>query len=115
MAFTQQEREAVERAMDGFLERRRPPPDVRAKLDIGYRVDGQSVAIFELRPAFDRPGETVETPVAKATFVRTRDLWKVFWMRSDLKWHSYEPVPTVGSIDKFLQVVEADRHACFFG
>ena len=57
----------------------------------------------------------MEEAIAKATYVRTRDLWKIFWMRADLKWHGYEPVPTVGSIDKFLAVVNEDRYGCFFG
>lgn len=53
--------------------------------------------------------------VAKATYVRTQECWKVFWLRADLKWHSYSPMPVVDSIEKFLALVEADNHACFFG
>ena len=36
-------------------------------------------------------------------------------MRSDLKWHSYQPEPEVSAIDDFLAVVQKDEHACFFG
>lgn len=115
MALSEIERKRIEGALEGFLEGRRPPPEIRPKLDLGYRISGQSVEIFEVRPRWDQPSEKMETPVAKATYVRTRDLWKVFWMRADLKWHGYDPVPTVGSIEKFLQLVEADPHACFFG
>lgn len=42
-------------------------------------------------------------------------VWKIYWMRADLKWHSYSPAPTVGSIEKFLELVEIDKHACFLG
>lgn len=55
----------------------------------------------------------MEHPVAKATFVKTRAIWKVYWMRADLKWRSYGPVPTVGDIKMFLELVENDKHACF--
>ncbi|MGH8716972.1 MAG: DUF3024 domain-containing protein [Burkholderiales bacterium] len=30
-------------------------------------------------------------PVAKATYVKAQDVWKVFWQRADLKWHRYDP------------------------
>ena len=115
MAFNELEHKRVERAMEGFLKRRRPPPSIRPQLDIGYRVKGQSVEIFEIRPSFRRPSERTEMSVAKATFVRTRGVWKIFWMRADLKWHGYDPVSTVGTIDKFLEVVDRDQYSCFWG
>jgi hypothetical protein len=34
----------------------------------------------------------------------------VFWMRSDLKWHGYEPVPEVRSLAEFLAVVGRDEY-----
>ena len=66
-------------------------------------------------PSVREPRYRMEHPVAKATFARSQALWKIFWMRADLKWHGYEPLPAVGSIEKFLAVVEKDEHACFWG
>jgi len=71
MAFTELERARCERDLANFLERRRPPPHIRPQLDIGYRISGQSVEIFEVRPDWQNPKEKMEHPVAKATFVRT--------------------------------------------
>jgi hypothetical protein len=59
--------------------------------------------------------EKHESAVAKATYVRTRGVWRVFWQRRDLKWHGYEPRPEVNSIDEFASLVAEDAHACFFG
>jgi hypothetical protein len=36
-------------------------------------------------------------------------------MRADLKWHGHEPLPMVGSIEKFLAAVAEDKYACFWG
>ena len=59
--------------MDALMQQRRPPPQVRQKLDLGFRVTGQSVEIFEIRPAWRGPADVKhESAVAKATFVRTR-------------------------------------------
>lgn len=115
MALNELETRRVEKLVDAFVQRRRPPSHIRPQLDIGFRVKGQSIEIFEIRPAWQRPGEIIEQPVAKATFVKTRAVWKVFWMRADLKWHSYPPAPTVGTVEKFLELVDADAHACFWG
>jgi hypothetical protein len=57
---------------------RRPPAHIRNELDLGYRISGQSVEIFEVRPQWDDPSQKMERPVAKATFVKTRNCWKIF-------------------------------------
>jgi hypothetical protein len=53
------------KALDAFKVRRRPPAHVRSQLDLGLRITGQSVEIFEIRPAWrGAPGETMEHAVA---------------------------------------------------
>lgn len=115
MALTELERRRCERDLAVFMERRRPPPHIRPKLDLGVRISGQSVEIFGIRPDWRDATVTRESPVAKATFVRSRNRWRVFWMRSDLKWHGYEPNLEVASLEAFLNVVDRDEFCCFFG
>ena len=115
MALTDLEAKRIERTVAQFVERRRPPPHVRPQLDLGFRVSGQSVEIFEVRPRWDNPSEKMERPVAKATFVKSSGKWTVFWMRADLKWHRYPHMPQVRSLEHFLELVEEDAHSCFFG
>ena len=116
MALVEIEQARVRKAMDAFMQQRRPTPHVRPELDLGFRVSGQSVEIFEIRPRWlGSPGEKHESPVAKATFVRARGVWRVFWQRRDLKWHSYEPQPEVKAVEEFALLVSDDAHACFFG
>ena len=115
MALTEIELKRCEKALAQFLERRRPPAHIREQLDIGYKLVGHSVEIFEVRPDWQDKTKKMETPVAKATFVRTRNHWKVYWMRRDLKWHAYEPNSDVKSLEAFLNVVDRDEYCCFFG
>ena len=116
VALSELEAARVRKAVGGFVERRRPPPHIRPKLDLGFRVSGQSVELFEVRPVWrGAPGEKQEQPFAKATYVRTRGRWRVFWQRRDLKWHGYEPAPEVATIEEFVALVHEDRYACFFG
>ena len=115
MALNDLERKRAEKALASFMQKRRPPVHVRSQLDFGYRLEGQSVELFEIRPKWNEPSQKLERPFAKATYVRARETWKVYWLRADLKWHVYEPAPQVGSLEKFLQLVAEDRYACFFG
>lgn len=115
MALSEFETKKIEKTVSAFIERRRPPPHIRPELDLSFRVSGQSVEIFEVRPVWKNPSKKMEHPVAKATYVKSRGIWKVYWMRADLKWHSYPPAPNVGTVEKFLSLVEEDKHACFFG
>ena len=115
MVLSEFEFKKVEKAVSRFIEKRRPPPHIRPELDLGFRLSGQVVEIFEIRPIRNNLEEKMEHSIAKATYVKTRAVWKVYWMRADLKWHSYAPVPTVDDIEKFSELVENDKHACFFG
>src|SRR5687767_8841709 len=115
MALSELETAHMHKVVGEYMDRRRPPAHLRQKIDLGYRIQGQGVEIFEVSPAFSRPLEKVERLIAKATFVRSEDAWKVYWQRADLKWHRYEPVPTVKTLSEFLLVLEEDAHGCFWG
>ena len=115
MAFNDLEQRRNERDIAKFMERRRPPPEIRTKLDLGYKIDGHSVELFSIRPDWQDPRKTMTSPIAKTTFVRTKNRWKIYWMRSDLKWHGYEPMPEVHCLEAFLHVVDRDEYCCFFG
>jgi spore coat polysaccharide biosynthesis protein SpsF (cytidylyltransferase family) len=115
MAFSEFETTKFEKVVDSFIQKRRPPPHIRNELDLGFRIKGQSVEIFEIRPLWQNPKEKMEEPVAKATYVKTQRVWKVYWQRADLKWHRYDPDPEVQTLDEFLAVVDRDEYACFFG
>ncbi len=115
MAFSEFETKKNEKVVKAFIEKNRPPAHIRKELDLSYRVKDQSIEIFEVRPRWDNPKEIMESPVAKATYVKTQDIWKIYWQRADLKWHSYQPCPEAKTIEEFLEVVEADSNACFYG
>ena len=88
---------------------------IRDQLDLGYQIEDQSVILLEIRPVLRKPEEKLEIPAAKTTFVKKSGTWEVFWRRSDKKWHRYEPVSEVDSLDDFLELVDQDEFGCFWG
>lgn len=115
MALSEFEIKKCEKKIASFMKLRRPPAHIRNELYLGYRIDGQSVEIFEIRPEWRNPSQKIEIPVAKATFVKTKNTWKIFWQRADLKWHGYQPALLVKSFCDFLNIVNEDKDGCFFG
>jgi hypothetical protein len=115
MAFTELETKRYEKLVGQFIEKHRPAAEMRDKVDLSFRIDGQSIVIFEIRAIFHKPGIKKEEAIAKATYVKVQNCWKVYWQRADLKWHSYPPRPQVKSVQEFLALVEQDQHSCFWG
>ena len=115
MALSEFEKKKCEKIVRQYIEKRRPPAHMRNEIDLSFRVKGQSVEIFEIRPMWNNKNEKIEESVAKTTYVKSRNIWKVFWQRADLKWYRYDPEPEVKTLEEFLDVVERDEYACFFG
>ena len=115
MSLSEFEIKKCERSISEFMLARRPPPHIRDQLDFGYRIENQSVLLFEIRPDWQDSKKKMETSIAKATYVKRHNHWKVYWERADLKWHSYEPYPIAKTVSEFLSVVSEDQYACFFG
>ncbi|MBV5316594.1 MAG: DUF3024 domain-containing protein [Desulfobulbaceae bacterium] len=115
MSISEFEQKRTEKLVGAFVEKHRPESHIRPNLDLSFRFKNQSVEIFEIRPVWNKPKEKIDIPIAKATYVKTRQCWRVFWLRSDLKWHRYEPNPEVRLIEDFLVLVEQDEFGCFFG
>lgn len=115
MAISEFEIKRYEKIVGQYIEKRRPAPHIRSQLDLTFRIEGQSVIIYEIREVWNQPGKKLESPISKATYVKSTNTWKIYWQRADLKWHRYDPTPEVKTIEEFLAVVEEDECACFWG
>lgn len=115
MALSEFEIKKIENVMEGYVNKHRPPAHIRHELDLSYRINGQSIEIFNIRPLWNDKSKTIEEPIAKTTYVKTQRIWKIYWQRADLKWHGYEPHPEAETLEEFLSVVEKDEYCCFHG
>lgn len=115
MAISEFEIKRCEKLVGAYIEKHRPPPHIRNKLDLGFRVKDQSIEIFEIRPQWNNPEKIIEEMQAKTTYVKKSKTWKVYWQRADLKWHRYQSAPEVGTLEEFLDLVDKDEHYCFRG
>lgn len=49
---------------------------------------------------------------AKLTFVKSRNIWKLYWRRASGLWHLYGEYPT---LDEAVQIIDGDPDHCFWG
>lgn len=102
-------------ALENFLDRKRPPLEMREEVDLTYEIDGKNIIVFERRCLLNNPEEIIEIPISKCTYIMSKDIWKVFWYRADGKWQIYLPLPYIQSLDEYVNVLEEDQYGCFFG
>jgi len=98
-----------------FVESKRPPKDLRDKLDIGYTFTNNVLEIFEIRPHWNNPSEKIHSPIAKARYIKSKRIWKLYWMRASGKWEAYEPDFEVKITERLLQIISEDNYGCFWG
>ena len=105
----------LEQEIKRFIDSIRPPIDLRDKLDIGFSFKNNNLEIYEIRPKWDAPKIKINSPVAKTQFIKSRNIWKIFWIRANGKWESYSPKPEVVNLSEFFQILQKDQHGCFWG
>lgn len=116
MAFNDFEIGKIKILMNDFNEKRRPPLEIREKLDISYRIENQSVIIYEIREDYiEGTNDKILSDIAKTTYIKSSNKWKLFWMRADLKWHGYQENLLSDDLKTVLDVIDNDKYGCFWG
>jgi hypothetical protein len=115
MPFSEFEIKRYEKILNGFIDKNRPPIEVRNQVDLHFKIENYSVLIYETRPKWNDSTKILEIPIAKATYVNKSKIWKIYWQGSSLKWQGYEPQATVNALEDFLEVVSEDKYGCFWG
>jgi len=106
----------IKSKIEFYVESKRPQdPEIRKKVDLGYSFKENVLRIFQIRPDWKNPVIIKEYDYFKARYIKSRDIWKIYWLRATLKWNEYEPCPEVKTIEEVLKVLEEDKHGCFKG
>jgi len=115
MAFSEIEEKRID-SLVGALCRAKSPAKYRNELKYSYEIDGHAVSIWEERPRWDNPTEWTKMGIARFRYIKAKREWKLYWMRRDLKWHSYDPeVSTAKSLEPLVRVVAEDKWGALFG
>ena len=114
MAISEFEIFKIQKMLSQFCANRNKyyPPD---QLLINYRIEDQSIYIFEIRPHWKNPSEKLESMTAKIQYVKSKSLWKLYRQQQNLKWNLYEPFESSKDLSEVLKIIDEDAHGCFWG
>ena len=105
-----------EATIKNFIESIRPEDlEIRKQVDMGYSFDEKTAILYEIRPSFMEEGAIDHIEFAKIRFYKSTSKWKLYWMRSNEKWHQYQPFPESTHLDEIINIIKKDEHGCFFG
>jgi len=105
-----------ESTLKKYVESLRPENlEIREEVDIGYSYDGKVIILFEIRPDWKDAKKKQQFDFAKIRYYKSRKEWNLYWMRASGKWEIYEPFPESTYLDKIIEIIKEDKHACFFG
>ncbi len=105
-----------EATIKNFVNSLRPKElEIRNQLDYGYSYDGKVAILFEIRPVWNNPDKIQHLEFAKLRFIKTRNVWELYWMRGSGKWQRYAPFPKSALLDELISAIKEDSYGCFFG
>ena len=114
MALPETTRRAAEKALSEFCARR-IPVHLRDEIRLGFRFRGDSVTLFEERPAFGQDETWVEIPVAQFRFDAEPKEWTLFCSDRNSRWHEYLDSGPEHDLEKLLREVDRDPTGIFWG
>ncbi len=100
-----------------YIEEHRPPLHLRDKLDLGFSLENRELRIFEIRSLNNDGTHKVEGDVARAKYIKSRDIWKIYWKRANGNWEPYRPGGDfeVEDITEFFSILDEDKYGAFWG
>ena len=88
---------------------------MRDKVDLAYTFEKNTLEVFELRAHWKNPEEKTKVSIAKVRYVKTQNVWKLYWMRASGKWEAYPEMPEASHLKTRLETIDEDRKHCFWG
>ena len=114
MAIPNEIKVVVELSLVSFIEQR-VPPHVRDRVRLSYRFRGNSVTLYEDRPAFRKPNQWVRIPVAQFRFDPEQHIWTLYCADRNSKWHEYFDLESNHDFEVLLEEVNEDPTGIFWG
>ncbi len=114
MALPALTKRLVEKRLDKYC-KDRMPPQIRDKVRLGYKFRGNSVTLFEQRPAFTDPDKWVDIVVAQFRFDPSNGEWTLYCADRNSRWHVYYDLEPNTDFEVLLQEVDEDPTGIFWG
>ena len=114
MALSQLTRRLVASKLATYCEQR-CPPHLHDQVRLGYKIRGNSVTLYEARPAYHAPETWIDIVVAQFRLDPATQTWSLYCADRNSRWHRYTYLKPQESFEVLLEEVEADPTGIFWG
>ncbi len=105
----------VEKKVDEFC-KKRVPAHVLDKVNLSYKLRGNSVTIFENRaPWHPDMKEWTSMPIAQIRYDDKTGKWTLYCADINDKWHEYYDIEPTKNIGEILAEIDEDPTGIFWG
>ncbi|WP_010255373.1 DUF3024 domain-containing protein [Myroides injenensis] len=103
-----------EQIVSNFIEEIRPQDvEFRKIIDFEFTSKNNVFELYCVRPAFFDPSLVIRLPYAKFKYVKTQNIWKLYWKLANGKWTSYDKLPESDDLLVILNEIKEDPLGCF--
>ncbi len=113
MALSEFTTKLVQTKLSWFC-REKVPLHYRSRIRLGYRIEGDTVTIFEQRATFSDPDRWVDLDVAQFRWDDRRKTWSLFYRDREAAWRHYYLEPR-SDFEALLREVDDDPVEVFWG
>jgi hypothetical protein len=91
------------------------PEHLRDEYRIELELGPNAITIVSCEPPWPGSDEPVRMPVARLRFVANANVWRLYWVDSNDRFHLFEPFPEVRDVQSLLREIDADPTNIFWG
>ena len=114
MSLSDSIKQQVEKILGPYCVKR-IPPHARNQVRLTYGFRGNSVTLFEERPAFDEPERWLKFAVAQFRYHEDSEAWTLYCADRNSRWHNYFETESTTNLESLLQEVDDDPTGIFWG
>jgi hypothetical protein len=114
MPLSQFTRKLVESRLSKYCSRRIQSQALN-QVRLTFKIRGNSVTLFEERPAFRYPSNWVTMSIAQFRFDDQTKKWTLYCRDRNAKWHFYHPLKPSAVFDELIREVDRDPTGIFWG
>ena len=107
-------KQLVEKKLSAYS-KTKVPAHLHNQIRLNFKFRGNTVTLFESRPAFGMPEKWVDIPVAQFRYDHADNLWTLYWADRNSRWHPDMEIDPVRNFDRLLQEVERDPTGICWG
>jgi hypothetical protein len=114
MALPELTKKQIEKTLTAYC-KAKAPANLKHKVRVGFKLRGNTVTLYEERPAFGKPDTWVDIVVAQFRFNLQSKEWTLYCADRNSKWHFYYEAEPSKNFEELLKQVDEDPTGIFWG